>query len=318
MSRTRLDPEFTIDRPPRPSRKHARNAAPVRIRWPARQSLPVVVASPHSGRIYSRTFLAQTALPRRRLRSSEDCFVDEIFATTPDLGAPLLLALFPRVFIDVNRDPYELDPAMYDGPLPSYVTTRNARIAAGLGTIARVVSDSEPIYHDKLSFADVEERVTTCYSPYHQALSALIEETRARFGYCVLLDCHSMPSEAAMQHDRATDRTHMLDIVLGDCHATACHPAITAEAETRLTAMGYSVQRNKPYAGGFVTRHYGRPEEKVHALQIELNRGLYMDETRIRRRRACIADLAGNMTELIRAIGTLEIPDVPQLAVAAE
>jgi N-formylglutamate amidohydrolase len=276
----------------------------LRIDRPHRQTLPLVVASPHSGRIYPESFVSRSRLPVHRLRSSEDAFIDEIFGTAPALGAPLLRALFPRVFVDVNREPYELDPAMFSTPLPSYVTTRNARIAAGLGTIARVVSNSESIYRDKLTFEEADARIKAFYDPYHRALASLIEETRDLFGFCILLDCHSMPSGAAGHRGDAASRSQRIDVVLGDCHATACDPTLTGEAERLLTSMGYAARRNNPYAGGFVTRHYGRPREGVHALQIELNRGLYMDETRIERLNS-ISGLRENMAALIAHLGAM-------------
>lgn len=244
-----------------------------------------------------------------RLRSSEDSFVDEIFAAAAALGAPLLRALFPRVFVDVNREPYELDPGMFDAPLPAFVTTRNARIAAGLGTIARVVSNSEPIYGDKLTFAEADQRIKRYYDPYHRALASLIEETRDQFGFCILLDCHSMPSGAATQRGGRSGPTRPLDAVLGDCHGTACDATVTNEAERWLVDMGYAVRRNNPYAGGFVTRNYGRPRDGVHALQIELNRGIYMDESRIERLPA-MAKLATDMSGLISALGEIRLPDL--------
>jgi N-formylglutamate amidohydrolase len=279
------------------------------IRRPSRQTLPLVVASPHSGRVYPESFVARSRLSPIRLRSSEDGFVDEIFAAAPTLGAPLLQAQFPRVFVDVNREPYELDPAMFSTPLPSYVTTRNARIAAGLGTIARVVSNSEPIYGDKLTFSEANQRIKEFYDPYHRALAALIEETRSLFGFCILLDCHSMPSGAAQQRGGPATRAKTIDTVLGDCHATACAPLVTSEAERHLTDMNYAVRRNNPYAGGFVTRHYGRPRDGIHALQIELNRGLYMDETRIERLPS-IDGLAEDMATLIGGLGVIQLPAI--------
>jgi N-formylglutamate amidohydrolase len=278
----------------------------LKIVRPERQTLPLVVASPHSGRRYPQDFVARSRLSLQRLRSSEDGFIDEIFGAAPVLGAPILSALFPRVFVDVNREPYELDPAMFSTPLPAFVTTRNARIAAGLGTIARVVSNAEPIYRDKLTFEEADGRIKTYYDPYHRALASLIEETRALFGFCILLDCHSMPSGAAGHAGDGLARIRRIDAVLGDCHATACDPLVTREAERLLSDLGYVARRNNPYAGGFVTRHYGRPREGVHALQIELNRGLYMDETRIERLPSIDA-LAQDMAALITGLGAIRL-----------
>ena len=250
--------------------------APCQVLRPVGQIIPLVLASPHSGRDYPAEFLASTRLEPRRLRRSEDSFVDELFAAGPDHGAPLLAACFPRAFCDPNREAWELDPAMFADPLPPWVNTTSARVGAGLGTIARVVSSGEAIYRRKLSFAEAEARVRACWQPYHDALAALIAEARAAFGACLLLDCHSMPAGGAAARPGGEP-----DFVLGDAHGTACAPRITRVVEATIAGMGYTVRRNDPYAGGYVTRHYGRPREGVHALQIEIARGLYMQESRI-------------------------------------
>lgn len=243
---------------------------------PASQSLPMVLASPHSGRRYPAAFLAQSALDPLTLRRSEDSYVDELFAAAPGKGMPLLKALFPRAYIDVNRDAYELDPAMFAGRLPDFVMTDTPRVAAGLGTIARQVASGAEIYREKLSFADAERRIANLYRPYHRALRGLVEETVARFGQCLLIDCHSMPSIGGPgDSDSGTER---VDFVLGDCYGRSCAPAITDQAEKSLQALGFCVVRNMPYAGGYTTRHYGDPAGKVHTLQIEINRRLYMNE----------------------------------------
>lgn len=269
-----------------------------RLWRPAQQTLPLVLASPHSGRLYPESFLAEARLDAHTLRRSEDCFVDEIFAEAAELGTPLLAAEFPRAYVDPNREPYELDPGMFEGPVPPYVNSRSARVAAGLGTIARIVATGEEIYRRKLRFGEALERVERCYRPYHAALQSLVAETRERFGYCILLDCHSMPSIDLPPEAAAGGR---LDMILGDCHGSACAPALTEQAESTLTMLGYLVGRNAPYAGGYTTRHYGRPERGVHALQIELNRSLYMDEHRLRRR-PYLATLAQHMRRLTAAL----------------
>lgn len=250
--------------------------APYRLVRPPRQGAPLVFASPHSGRDYPAAFVASARLDPVALRRSEDGFVDELFAAAPEHGAPLLAATFPRVFCDVNREPWELDPGMFDGPLPSWVNTASPRVGAGLGTIARVVASGETVYRRKLSFAEAEDRIRRHWQPYHAALAALIAETRAEFGCCLLIDCHSMPTHPAQAANPP-------DFVLGDAHGTACAPRATRLVEEVLQSMGYRVRRNDPYAGGYVTRHYGRPREGVHALQIEVARPLYMDEARIER-----------------------------------
>ena len=249
---------------------------PFELTRPSPQTAPLVFASPHSGRNYPARFIEAARLDATGLRRSEDSFVDELFADVPAMGAPLLAATFPRAYCDANREPWELDPGMFADDLPTWVNTTSARVGAGLGTLARVVATGESIYRDKLRFQEAEYRVSSCWKPYHDTLAALIAETRGRFGACLLIDCHSMPSHAS----RGTPP----DIVLGDAHGTACAPRVTRLVEQTLSGMGYEVRRNDPYAGGYVTRHYGRPRENVHALQIEIARGLYMDEARFVRR----------------------------------
>ncbi|MGG5819699.1 N-formylglutamate amidohydrolase [Falsiroseomonas sp. HW251] len=259
-----------------PSPPGAEHPPPFRVMRPARQTLPLIFASPHSGAHYSADFLAEARLDPVALRRSEDSFVDELFAAAPAAGIPLLTATFPRVFCDANREPWELDPAMFDGPLPSWVNSASPRVGAGLGTIARVVATGEPVYRHKLAFAEAEARIRDFWQPYHAALGGLIAETRAAFGCCLLVDCHSMPSHPAYGSPPA-------DFVLGDAHGTSCAPRATRLFEDTLSALGYRVRRNDPYAGGYVTRHYGAPRDGVHTLQIEVARRLYMDEARVQR-----------------------------------
>ena len=253
--------------------------APVELRRPVRQTIPVIFASPHSGRVYPAELVAAARLDPLSLRRSEDSFVDELFAAAPDYGAPLLAATFPRAWCDANREPWELDPAMFVDKLPSWANTTSARVGAGLGTIARIVASGEAIYRHKLTFADAERRVRGCWQPFHETLGELIAATRAQFGMCLLIDCHSMPT-----HGHVTrSGSRQAEFVVGDAHGNACAPRITQLVEGLLSGLGYSVRRNDPYAGGYITRHYGRPREGVHALQIEIARELYMDEGRIER-----------------------------------
>ena len=251
------------------------------IRRPAAQRAPLVFSSPHSGSHYPDAFLAQSRLDALAIRRSEDSFVDELFAAAPGLGAPLLRALFPRAYLDPNREPLELDPAMFADALPPHANTRSPRVAGGLGTIARVVSDGAEIYRDKLPWAEAERRIRRCYVPYHQALGELLEATRTRFGFAILVDCHSMPSIGG-PNDRDSGHGRP-DIVLGDRFGHACAPRLIDTATRILRDLGYAVTRNDPYAGGYITQHWGRPTEGLHALQVEINRGLYMDEERFLR-----------------------------------
>lgn len=267
----------------------------IAVEAPARQTLPMVFASPHSGRAYPDDLLAASRLDAAGLRRSEDCYVDELFAHVPDMGAPLLKALYPRAYLDPNREPYELDPGMFAEALPAHVNVTSARVAAGLGTIARVVANGAEIYARKLSFAEAEARVHTLYRPYHAALRSLVDATVERFGYCLLVDCHSMPSGGG------DGRPAPPDVVLGDCFGISCARVMTAVAEDALSARSYTVTRNAPYAGGFTTRHYGRPENGVHAMQIEINRRLYMDESSFTR----LPGMAGLREDLDRLVETL-------------
>ncbi|MBV9655149.1 MAG: N-formylglutamate amidohydrolase [Acetobacteraceae bacterium] len=260
----------------------AAGAPPFVISRPARQTAPLVFTSAHSGRFYAPDFLALSRLEPLALRRSEDSFVEELFEAAPEAGAPLLAATFPRAFCDANRERWELDPAMFQERLPAWVNTGSARVGAGLGMIARIVASGEPIYRAKLPFAEAERRVRSFWQPFHDALAALVLETRQAFGACLLVDCHSMPASSGDgrrqgSHSIAEHTSHA-DVVLGDAYGTTCAPAITAWFERTLRALGYSVRRNEPYAGGYITRHYGRPPEGVQALQVEINRSLYMVE----------------------------------------
>jgi N-formylglutamate deformylase len=274
------------------------------LRAPSAQTAALVVSSPHSGRSYADEFMSVARLDEKTLRRSEDSYVDEIFAQSPSLGAPLIAATFPRAFCDVNREAWELDPAMFEDTLPAWVNTTSPRVGAGLGTIARVVANGEAIYGIRLRFAEAQRRVRGYWQPYHDALSGLVDTTRARFGMCVLLDCHSMPSGAASARRPAPD------IVLGDAHGIACDPRVMRCAEQFFTQRGYLTRRNDPYAGGYVTRHYGQPRANVHALQIEIARGLYMDELTLEKRPGfgrVSEDAADFVSELAGVAGELAL-----------
>ena len=262
---------------------------------PAARRLPLVLASPHSGSEYPADFVAASRLEPLALRQSEDSFVDELFAAAPQLGAPLLSARFPRAYLDVNREAYELDPAMFSDALPSYVNAGSPRVRIGLGTIARIVASGENIYAEKLRFADAERRIECLYYPYHQVLRRLVQETAGMFGGYLLVDCHSMPSSCGCGQDGA-------DIVLGDCYGAACAPSILEAAYRFLAERGFKVAINAPYAGGFTTGFYGRPGAHRHALQIEINRALYMDE-RSYCQKPNFARLIKDLGDLIERLG---------------
>lgn len=282
----------------------AEEILPYRLLAPERPFAPVVFTSAHSGRAYSTDLMSGVRLCPLSLRRSEDCFVDELFDSAPLHGSPLLAANFPRAFCDANREAWELDPAMFTDRLPDWVNTTSSRVTAGLGTIARVVASGEPIYAVKLPFAEAERRIYTYWRPFHESLSRLIGDIKDRFGYCLVIDCHSMPSGG--QGKRATSRP--VDFVLGDLHGSACASRVTRAAEAFLTGKGYLVRRNDPYAGGFITRHYGRPADDVHVLQIEIARALYMDEARFERLPG-FATVRRQIANLVESI-TLQVHDL--------
>ena len=247
---------------------------PFTLLRPAEQLAPVVFCSPHSGRIYPAAFLQASRLDAQTLRKSEDCYVDELFQPVVALGAPLIAARFPRAYLDVNREPYELDPELFIGRVPDFANTQSSRVVGGLGTIARIVADTEEIYRERLPIGVAFERIERLYRPFHAALADLLDTTRRRFGFAVLIDCHSMPS-ASTGHAPG-GRPHF---VLGDRFGASCDAKLTRFIRDTLQGAGYDVQVNRPYAGGFITEYYGNPARGVHSLQLEVNRGLYLDET---------------------------------------
>jgi N-formylglutamate deformylase len=222
--------------------------------------------------VYPASFARQTKLDPISLRKSEDAFVDELFAPVAELGAPLLAARFPRAFVDANRSPGEIDTAMFDGPVGCWVGPRTPRVAAGLGVIPRIVRDGIDIYTARLPAREAAFRIDNFYRPYHTALAKLVAQAREQFGIAIVVDCHSMPSP-----------TRSTDIVIGDCYGESAAPGLTAEVHHSLAALGFSVARNAPYAGGYTTNLYGKPEAGVHALQIEVSRALYLDEAKMQR-----------------------------------
>jgi len=265
---------------------------------PAHQQVPFVLNSPHSGRQYPKSFLESSRLNAHTIRSSEDFLVDELFADSDVLGLPSMGANFPRAFLDVNREPFELDPAMFNGQLPAYVNTNSIRVASGLGTIAKIVAEGKEIYARQLSVPEAIDRVEKFYKPYHSMLRHLLAKTHVEFGCAVLLDCHSMPSSYPIQSN-----TERPDFILGTRFGSSCSNVIVHEARQILAEMGFHVELNKPYAGGFITEHYGRPESGLHAIQIEINRGLYMNEVTLTRNHQfelvhqCLSDF---LTQLIQ------------------
>jgi N-formylglutamate amidohydrolase len=267
---------------------------------------PLVYASPHSGRCYPDDMMDATALDAVAIRRSEDAFVDLLIGEAPALGAALITARLARAYIDVNRDACELDPAMFADELPEFARGRTARVAAGLGAIARVVSGGQEIYRRKLTYAEAAARIELIHRPYHAALSELVAEAQAAHGVAVLIDWHSMPAAAA----RSAGRDRGCDMVLGDRFGAACAPELAAKVERELELMGYNVSRNTPYAGGYTTEHYGRPGRRSHALQIEINRALYLDEVSLTPT-AGFAELQANLAQLTRILAQADWRALP-------
>ena len=284
---------------------------PYVVHAPGPQIAPFVLCSPHSGSIYPSSFVELSRLSPLSLRKSEDCFVDDLFAPIAAAGVPLIAARFPRAFLDVNREPYELDPELFHEPLPDFANTQSVRVAGGLGTIARIVADGEEIYRRKLPLASGLARVEQLYIPFHAALCDLIETTRRRFGYAILIDCHSMPS-ASM----APAGGPRPDVVLGDRFGASADCKITRFLKDALCGLGYEVHMNRPYAGGYITEHYGRPAREVHAVQIEINRGLYLDELTLRPT-AAFAELQRDLLSLAAPLFN-ELPALLERRAAAE
>jgi len=285
---------------------------PFEVLEPTRLRSAVVFNSPHSGNVYPRAFLDRAQLDLATLRRSEDTFVDELFGGVVPTGFPLMRAHFPRCYVDVNREPYELDPRMFEGRLPSFANTRSMRVAGGLGTVARVVGDAQEIYDQRIPVDDALRRIEGLYKPYHRALRRLITRVHREFKAAVLVDCHSMPSAAG-----AKDERPRADFVIGDRYGTSCVAAVADATEAALIGLGYSVSRNKPYAGGFITEHYGDPPAGLHAVQLEINRALYMDERRYERAPS-FERVALDMVTLAERLADVPVEELRPYRAAAE
>lgn len=275
------------------------------LRMPERLTSCAVFSSPHSGADYTPAFLGASLLGPLQIRSSEDAFVDELFATVPGAGAPLLAARVPRACIDLNRASDDLDPALIAGATRRSL---NAQIAAGLGVIPRVVGEGRPIMHGKMTLAEAERRITDCWHPYHGRLRALLADARTRFGSAILIDCHSMPHDALSAAPAVAGR--LPDVILGDRFGAACERWLIDAATDLFAAAGFRVARNAPFAGGYITQTYGQPQDGVQALQIEIDRSLYMDEARIVRLAEFddVAARVGRVAAALAALGPLELP----------
>ncbi len=265
------------------------------LQQPTSQTLPLVVAVPHAGRDYGERFSSGTVIGLPQLRVTEDAFADELASQAPALGIPLLCALFPRIWLDVNRDAGEIDPLLTPDASAeaSFLASNNVR--AGLGVVPRLLTGGRTIHAAQLPMAEIKARLSMAWRPYHDCLAELTETTRQHFGTCLLIDCHSMPS------GREIDP---VDIALGDGFGATADPSIVDEAERFFLELGLNVSRNQPYAGGYTTRHYGKPETGIHALQIEIRRGLYMDERSFERQPG-LAELTTHLGDLFARMGRI-------------
>jgi N-formylglutamate amidohydrolase len=285
---------------------------PFEIVEPATWRAPIIFNSPHSGSFYPPEFLDASRIDLPALRRSEDSFMDELIGGLSGLGFPTVRVNFPRAYVDVNREPYELDPRMFSGRLPSFANTRSMRVAGGLGTIPRVVGDGQEIYRERIGVDDALTRIETLYKPYHRALRRLINKAHQAFGTVVVVDCHSMPSTGVSR-----DEPRRPDVVIGDRYGTSCAAQLPDMVEQTMSRLGYSIGRNKPYAGGFITEHYGNPASGLHAIQLELNRAVYMDERR-RERSAGFARVATDFIALADALATVPLGGLGPFQAAAE
>jgi N-formylglutamate amidohydrolase len=277
--------------------------SPFTVVHPETSPIPLILSSPHSGQIYPPCLLRETRLSITELRRLEDAWVDRLFDAAPTLGAPLLQARFARAYVDANREAFELDAGLFGEPLPKYVNADSPKARAGLGSIPSRIA-GQPIYRSTLSLDRVERRIELAYWPYHRALQGLIDQARARFGQVLLIDCHSMPSLTVYGLAGGALGSGPVDFALGDRFGKSCDASIVDRAERLLRARGYRVGRNRPYAGGHITEHYGRPDTGVHALQLEIRRSLYMDEGSLRLHPS-LAALRALLGDLITSLGTL-------------
>ena len=285
---------------------------PFEIAEPAAWRAPIIFNSPHSGSVYPDEFLKISRIDLAGLRRSEDSFMDELIAGLSALGFPTVNVNFPRSYVDVNREPYELDPRMFSGRLPSFANTRSMRVAGGLGTIPRVVGDGQEIYSERIAVDDALARIETLYKPYHRALRRLINKAHRAFGTVIVIDCHSMPSVGVSREEPRRP-----DVVIGDRYGTSCASILADTVEETMGRLGYSVGRNKPYAGGFITEHYGNPASGLHTVQLELNRAVYMDERR-RTRGERFTRVANDFTVLADVLASIPLDGLEPFQTAAE
>lgn len=281
-----------------------------------------VFASPHSGRTYPKRFLEISNLDKSILRTSEDAYVDELFDSVTKFGSPLLTATYPRAYVDMNREPMELDPSMFSDKLPNNCNSKSSRVAVGLGTIPKLVTFDQQIYSKKLKFFEEKSRLDDIYTPYHIELKQLLLEAKAKFGWAALIDCHSMPSLKLQPDSKISKKLFSStpspnfdpDIILGDRYASSCSVHLMNITERLFRDLGYSVARNDPYAGGFCTSFYGRPKENIHAMQIEINRKLYLNEEKVVKRTGATKKLSADISAVMAELTGLDLLHARPLA----
>ena len=255
---------------------------------------PLVLGSPHSGRNYPPSFLAQSGLSLNQLRQSEDCYVDRLLEPLTAFGIPLIAANFPRIYLDLNRGPDEWPPELSPSETFSEARPISPRARAGLGVVPLRIGPDTDIYPHAITGDLIQGRLDALYHPYHDDLRGLLQTAKAHNGHALLLDCHSMPGHDASGQRRA-------DMVLGNCYGDSCHAHTLDFIETVFTDLGYETVRNHPYAGGYITSHYGKPADNVEAIQIEINKDLYLNSATLEPH-AGLAKLTVNMQAAILQI----------------
>jgi len=260
-------------------------------------SLPIVLSSPHAGDVFPQEFLDNVALSEKELRSSEDCYVTELVKKASDTGIPLVSMNISRTFVDVNRDKIEIDDTMfYNAPVRHDINSRRCRV--GLGVLHRVVYPSKNIYNGLLNYNEAQERIKKVYDVYHRKLTKLVEQCVRKFGYCYIIDCHSMPSMIC----NVMNESRQLDFCICNLFDESCPAEVSALVKTKLEKCGYRVECNRPYSGAYIAFNYCQPRRRIYTLQLEVNRKLYMNE-KTYQKNAHFQDVADNFSQVITEVG---------------
>lgn len=259
---------------------------------------PIVLSSPHSGRDFPQEFLQNSCRSESELRSSEDSFVDALIIDASNAGIPLISMNIPRTFVDVNRDKIEIDDSMFFDKVPSVDAVGSRRCRVGLGVIHRIVAQNKPIYDGLISYQEVLERIKFVYEPYHKRLKQLIDKCQKKFGFCLLVDCHSMPSKIC----NIMNEVKPVEFCISNLFDESCPEQISQFIGSLLSQKGYRVEFNRPYAGAFITFNYCQPRKNIHTLQLEINRSLYMDEF-VYKKNDNFQTISTNISESLIALG---------------